>query len=199
MRQANEEEQKETAMLSRLHRTHRNMARRARTKGQAVVETALCGVVVALLLAGIVDFGRAYYTDVIVTNMAAEGAAYAAVNPDYDSAIDCTTDPNWPWPPPSTTYWKPVQYRVKNVAKEHGLVIDVGDTSTISTTITVPGGSNPTGCTNRCANNTIRVQVIYTIHDLFLPRLLGMNNITITESASQQIMRDADTASCSSP
>ena len=35
------------------------------------------GVMLGMLLAGAVDLGRAYYTAVVVTNMAGEGAAYA--------------------------------------------------------------------------------------------------------------------------
>jgi hypothetical protein len=158
-----------------------------------VVETALVGIVVALLLAGIVDFGRAFYTNVIVTNMAAEGAAYASLNPDFDSVLGQTCS-NYP-----VVAFKNIQDRVRMVAKEHGLVIDNQDLSQIATEISVPGGSDPYGCTNRCTNNTIQVKVTYVIHDLFLPRLLGMDSITITEAASQQIQRDADKASCSIP
>src|SRR5678815_4299506 len=55
-----------------------------RTRGQALVEMALIGLFPLLLLAAAVDFGRAYYTAVIVTNMAGEGAAYAALYPDQD-------------------------------------------------------------------------------------------------------------------
>jgi hypothetical protein len=155
---------------------------------------ALVSLLLAMLLAAAVDFGRAYYTDVVVTNMAAEGALYASLNPDYDknypTAGSCSqfaVDPNGN---------KNIQARVKLVATEHGLVIKQGDLSVISTTITTPLFSPPDACSNRCFGRRIQVQVKYTIHDLFLPRLLGMNSITIVESASQQIQRDAYAGSC---
>jgi hypothetical protein len=170
---------------------------RRRAKGQATVEMALVSLLLAMLLAAAVDFGRAYYTDVLVTNMAAEGALYASLNPDFDknypTAGSCSAypvDPNGS---------KNIQARVGLVATEHGLVIKQGDLSVISTTISVvnnPPFPNPTDCSNRCFGRRIQVQVRYTIHDLFLPRLLGMNGITIVESASQQIQRNAAAASC---
>ena len=52
---------------------------RRKKKGQALVEFALVGVFLALLLAAAVDLGRVFYTGVIVVNMAGEGAAYAAL------------------------------------------------------------------------------------------------------------------------
>src|SRR5690242_3903680 len=107
---------------------------RRRSKGQALVETALMGLLVALLLAAAVDFGRAYFTDVVVTNMAAEGAAYASLNPDYDlnypSAGSCS---NYP-----VQTYKNIQDRVRLVAAEHGLVIKQQDRDSIVTTITTP-------------------------------------------------------------
>jgi len=163
------------------NKVHRNNGRR-RSKAQAVVEMALMSLLLALLLAGVVDFGRAYYTDVIVTNMAAEGAAYASLNPDFDLLpIGCT--PLNAVSPPAD-----IQDRAKLVAQQRGLIIHNDNTAVIAS---VPGSQNPYQCTDRCFNNTIRVQVTYTINDLFLPNLLGINHITITEAASQQIQRSA--------
>jgi hypothetical protein len=159
-----------------------------------MIEMALVSVILAMLMAAAVDFGRAYYTDVVVTNMAAEGAAYASLNPDYDLNYPAAgTCSNFP-----VTQYKNIQDRVRLVATEHGLVIKQGDRDSIVTTITTPLYPNPGACTNRCFGRTIEVKVSYTIHDLFLPRLIGMNGITITESASQQLQRNADRASCGS-
>ena len=162
---------------------------RARPRGQAVVEMALMSLVLALLLAAAVDFGRAYYTDVVVTNMAAEGAAYASLNPDYDLNVPSCS--NYP-----IDANKNIQVRAKRVAQEHGLVIAQGDQDYVVSIASVPDSPNPYACTDRCFNRTIRVQVTYTIHDLFLPHLLGMDSIVITEAATQQIQRNADNATC---
>lgn len=48
--------------------------------GQSLVETALVIPVLALLTFGLLDFGRAYYFQVAVTNAAREGARSAILN-----------------------------------------------------------------------------------------------------------------------
>lgn len=51
-------------------------------RGAAAVEMALVLPVLILLIGGIVDFGRAYYTQIILTNAAREGARGAIVLAD---------------------------------------------------------------------------------------------------------------------
>src|SRR5437867_283836 len=53
-------------------------------KGQALLEISILGLLLGMLLAGVLDFGRAYYTSVVVAQMAGEGVAYAAWYPDRD-------------------------------------------------------------------------------------------------------------------
>jgi Flp pilus assembly protein TadG len=50
-------------------------------RGQSLVEVALAMPVLLLVLAGILDVGRAYFTYVALSDAAAEGAAFAAVHP----------------------------------------------------------------------------------------------------------------------
>src|SRR4028119_916415 len=101
---------------------------RGRAKGQALVEFALMGMFLGMLLAAAVDFGRAYYTSIIVTNMAGEGAAFAALFPDQDK------DPLIPENGACSTMQpvqlhKSIQERARKVGKEHGLVIEKQDQS----------------------------------------------------------------------
>lgn len=161
-----------------------------RRKGQALVEFALMGFFLGMLLAGAVDLGRAYYTSVVVANMAGEGAAYAALYPDrdwnYQAAGSCsqyTIHQN-----------QNIQDRAKKVANERGLIISNSD-SRISVQILNNDGT-PSDCLTRCANNVITVKVTYRINDLFLPGLLGMNNLTISKSSSQRLIRNAYEATC---
>lgn len=63
------------------------MSRVRRTHGVAAVEFALVLPFLMLLLAGIMDFGRAYSLRVTLTNAAREGARYAAGNPTDTSGI----------------------------------------------------------------------------------------------------------------
>ena len=50
-------------------------------KGQSLIEVALLLPVLVLILAGILDLGRAYMTLVALNDAAAEGATYASLRP----------------------------------------------------------------------------------------------------------------------
>ena len=63
---------------------------RKRRKGQSIVEFALGGVLLMMLLAAAIDIGRAYYTYIVVQNMAGEGALFIASLPDADCAAQGT-------------------------------------------------------------------------------------------------------------
>jgi hypothetical protein len=58
-------------------------------RGQALVEFALSVFVLAMLLLGVVDFGMALYTYIVVIDATDEAAAYASLMP-YEPDIDCT-------------------------------------------------------------------------------------------------------------
>jgi Flp pilus assembly protein TadG len=73
------------------------MFRRNDQKGQSLVEVALSLPLLLLILAGILDLGRAYFTYITLSDAAAEGAAYAAVHPSntqqvIDRAVDSSND-----------------------------------------------------------------------------------------------------------
>ena len=153
-----------------------------KSRGQALVELALLGLFLGMLLAAAVDLGRAYFTAVVVTNMAGEGAAYASLNPEKDlNAVgtNCTMFPVLPN--------KNIQDRARRVATERGLIIREPSQADIAIT---------PACTSRCVGTPITVKVTYRLNDLFLPALLGINSITISKSASQLIMEDVEGASC---
>lgn len=57
-------------------------------RGQSMLEIALALPVLLLILSGLLDLGRLYYAYVAVTDAAAEGATYFAMNPnDSDEAF----------------------------------------------------------------------------------------------------------------
>jgi len=89
-------------------RWHRRLFRRFRETeaGQSLVEFTMILPLFLVLLFGMVDFGRAFYTWLLVTNAAREGARIAAVQsdgPTIDARIynsfcssypsDCSLDP----------------------------------------------------------------------------------------------------------
>src|SRR4051812_11393346 len=94
---------------------------RRRTKAQALVEFALLGTLLGMLLAGAVDLGRAYYTSIVVESMAGEGAAYAGLYPDrdvnYPTALTCSRYTV------SSTSNNTIQNRARRVGIDRGLVI----------------------------------------------------------------------------
>lgn len=57
------------------------------TRGAAAVEFALVLPLLLLVVGGVVDFGRALYTNVILTNAAREGARAAVVLQPYDGNL----------------------------------------------------------------------------------------------------------------
>lgn len=50
-------------------------------KGQSLVEMALATALLLLLLGGVVDLGRAFFTYMALRDAAQEGAVYGAINP----------------------------------------------------------------------------------------------------------------------
>jgi hypothetical protein len=148
----------------------------------------MVGVFLALLLAAAVDFGRVFYTGVIVVNMAGEGAAYAALYPgrDYNNGT-CS------WSGSGTSLSLSIQERVRKVAREHGLIVDAQDQNGATITVT------PADCRSRCPGDgaSVTVSVTYKMDDLFFPKLLGMNSVSITRSATQVIQYTPPNVNCS--
>ena len=64
------------------------MKHKQREKGQSFLEFALILPVLLIILAGVLDLGRLYFSYVTVTDAAAEGAAYAAIHPGDGSEVE---------------------------------------------------------------------------------------------------------------
>jgi len=87
-------EPRPAASVSRIGRIARKL--RNSEKGQALVEFTMILPIFLMLLFGLVDFGRGFYTWLLVSNAAREGARIAAVQSDnatidqriYDSFCD---------------------------------------------------------------------------------------------------------------
>lgn len=82
-------------MTSRLRSHLPGLRRRHRSRGQSFVEFALILPVLLVLLAGAVDLGRVFYTNISVANAARAGALQAARTPaSYLTGTDCPVAPN---------------------------------------------------------------------------------------------------------
>lgn len=67
--------------------------RRKAERGQSMIEVAIAIPLLILIVAGILDLGRAYFTYIALSDAAAEGAAYAAIHPqDTAQIIERTVD-----------------------------------------------------------------------------------------------------------
>lgn len=162
-------------------------ARPAR-KGQSIVEFALSSILIVLLLAGAVDFGRAFYTYVVVLNMAGEAATILAFYPDNDINQD---ESNGRFTPDNATF----QRRAEQVAaRSLGLVINSNDTANISDAdvraVSLSGANmhwrwRRQGC-------PFNIQVSYRLNDLFFPALLGFRQLTIGGSSGSRFTADSN-------
>jgi Flp pilus assembly protein TadG len=63
------------------------IATNKREQGQSLAELAITLSFVLLLLSGVVDLGRAFFTYMALRDAAQEGALYGSVNPEANSAI----------------------------------------------------------------------------------------------------------------
>lgn len=65
---------------------------RMRERGAAAVELAIILPLLLLIIAGVVDFGRAFFTQVVLTNAAREGARAAVVDADWEGRALAATN-----------------------------------------------------------------------------------------------------------
>jgi len=152
-------------------KTLRQTIRRSR-KAQSLIEFAFGALLLVLLLAAAVDFGRAFYTYVVVQNMAGEAASFLAGQPDNDYTSGHYAGPD------NNTF----QFRARNVAaRVMGAIINPNN-------VNINSDPNPRNGTDvwvdvaqpsRCAGTPFTVTVRYHIQDLFFPAFLGMNEITV--------------------
>ncbi|HSB88543.1 MAG TPA: TadE family protein [Anaerolineales bacterium] len=66
----------------------RSSSVRSGQRGQSLTEMAIFITILMLLLAGVIDLGRAYYTFLSLKDAAAEGAAYGSIAPGDLAGID---------------------------------------------------------------------------------------------------------------
>ena len=68
-------------------RSMENVSSSKRERGQSLMELALSMTFILILLAGVVDLGRAFFTYVTLRDATQEGAAFGAYEPEDESAI----------------------------------------------------------------------------------------------------------------
>lgn len=150
-------------------------AGRRSERAQSLVELALGMVILLLLLAGVIDLGRAFFTFITLRDAAQEGASYGALYPT--AAGSCTT-----FDRESTTFNSDcIIQRVRNATNAP---IDL-TSADIQVTLTLIGGQ-------ACAGNAIRVDVDYPNFPVIMPLFpvfMGRNTIPIHATVTDEIVR----------
>jgi Flp pilus assembly protein TadG len=139
--------------------------RKKAEKGQSLVEFSLGIVVLLLLVSGLLDLGRLYFTFVALEDAAGEAALYLSLNPGCAHISDGPTcaDPN------------NADYRARNSGGQEV------DWSKATITYDIPAFA---------VGATVKVSISYSYQLLtpIIPKITGVNPITLTASASQIII-----------
>ena len=141
-------------------------------RGQSMVEFAIGLVVILLLLAGILDLGRIYFTFVALEDGAGEAALYLALNPACPHATSgpqCA-DPN------------NAEYRARHAGG--------GEVDWTAATILIDIPTLPDGTSVYDVGEPVSVTIQYP-HQLLtplIPRIAGVNPLTLSVHASQVII-----------
>ena len=145
-------------------------------KGQSMVELSIAFIVLLMLLAGVIDMGRAFFTYSALQDAAQEGAAYASLNPP-SSASD-TADLN------------AIVLRVKgNAGPTSRNPIDFNNDPNIGI-VTTPID----GWSLACRGHGIKVTVSYTGYPLLMPiwkMWISSGTINLRASATDVILNPA--------
>ena len=151
--------------------------KQSKESGQSMVELAISLVFLFILLAGVVDLGRAFFTYIALRDAAQEGASYGAVARERTAdLIDCTG----------------IENRVRSTSTTP---VDLANTTNIDVAIDI-GGLSCVSATaaNACFGNGIRVEVTYSNFPIsmpFLGTILGRSFVELSAEVEDTILTPA--------
>jgi hypothetical protein len=138
--------------------------------GQSLVEFAISLMVLLILLAGVIDLGRAFFAFMAMRDAAQEGASYGSLfptiskdNANLNSAV--------------------IIQRVRSATNSP---INLNDTANVNVTVTVVDGGII------CAGKGIRVDVDYPNFPMIMPIFqvfMGRNTIPLHATVTDEIVR----------
>jgi Flp pilus assembly protein TadG len=160
---------------------------RNRSRGQALVETALVLPVFLALLLGIVDMGRAVWATTSLASAAREAARFAIVHggnantvcpvgPPSATTVIPVADASCPYPSPSTQ-------SIINAATAAAIAGGSNVTVTVCYGLNCTG-NNSTGTNDRGTPVTV---VVTSQVDLVVPAILGRSSFTLSGSATMVV------------
>jgi Flp pilus assembly protein TadG len=145
-----------------------NPAASKRERGQSLVELAISLIILLLLLAGVIDLGRAFFTFMSLRDAAQEGASYGSLFPTISK-----DDP--------TLNVAEIEQRVRNASN-----LPVNLTSAdITVSVSTLGGPP-------CAGSGMQVQVVYPDYPMIMPlfqAVMGRSTIPIRATVTDEIVR----------
>ncbi len=154
--------------LTRPSLNHRQRVR-AHESGQSLVEMTLGMIVLLILLLGVMDIGRLYFTIIALQNASAEGALYASAFPnclDEHSPAPCSETDN-------------VEYRVENQS-----LLGMVDWNAAEIKVFTEDPSGP----KRGKSITVEVKYNFRIFTPFITTIVGSDEIPVTVKASQLVV-----------
>jgi hypothetical protein len=101
-----------------------NTTHTSKPRGQSLVEFALLLPVLLLLILGAMDFGRLFYTKLVLTNAAREGANYLARHPADEKEIDDKDNPE-----NNKERWEETRNVIENEAANSSIITVIVDCS----------------------------------------------------------------------
>ncbi len=132
-------------------------------RGQSLTELAISFLVLVLLLAVIVDSGRAFFSYLAVREAAEEGAVYGSINPTDNAGI------------------------VARVRSSSSAPINLADTTSVTVTPLVVG----TACADGANQIQVTVSYMFRLTMPFVSTIIGTNQFPLTLSANSTILTPA--------
>jgi len=150
-------------------KTNKNVDASHSERGQSIVEFGVGMVVLIILLAGIVDVGRALFTYMAIREAAQEGALYGSTDPAATSLIIDRAEN--------------ASDLIRDLASTPSDPSDPSGPSAINVQVAILGDA--------CTGNGIKVTVTYDqfpITTPFLGTVLGRQTVAISSSATDTIL-----------
>jgi Flp pilus assembly protein TadG len=145
-------------------------------RGQSLVEFAISLTFILILLAGVVDFGRAFFTFVELRDAAQEGALYGSTSPIIDA------NDNGQYDAGESTNEAAIRSRVRSTSSTP---LDLNDPGVLpDDNISINFSGDP------CEGNTVQVTITYD-YPISMPLIggiIGSQTIPLTAQATDTIL-----------
>jgi hypothetical protein len=150
---------------------HRKWWRRSE-KGQSLVEFAAGVVVLVIIVSGVLDLGRAFFTFVAIENGAGEGAIFASYHPAWVTEQDAE-DGGSSWPEIENITYRATHESPSGLVDSSLMVVGVEHPPTLQTGEHI----------------TVSVTYSYTVMTPFLHILVDGGLLPLTAEAAQVIVK----------